>query len=395
MMNLKERKISNHQSAALSELDLRMINFLPEGGNWTFIPEGLSKRVDQIRERSKLRGLIHTTYYGRLSWDAPSYTISTYYTRPGNGCHVHPSQLRVISDREAARLQSFPDSFVFHGTRRAIATQIGNAVPPILAAAVGLAVPGETVVDLFAGAGGLSLGLELSGKKIQLAVEQDNHACDTYRKNHKNDLWQTSLGSDSTTEELIQRIFDMGGCDIIAGGPPCQSFSTAGNRDQDARSTLVNTFANIVTSVRPRGFIMENVHGLKSFNKGKLLEEVSRQFTDRGYKIALFDLKAELYGVPQRRRRIFLVGSLDNEPIIPRALLANSKRKLWNPTVKDAICDLPSLLPGEGEFESFFVPSKAPSLYQAWCYGEITFKEYLDSYQISEKNQISLQGSLF
>ena len=93
---------------------MRMVVAIPSGGNWKNIPLDVpSKRVEGIR----LSGG-RTTYYGRLRWDYPAYTIATYFNRPGNGCNIHPDdasanipQHRLISFREAARIQSFPDNF--------------------------------------------------------------------------------------------------------------------------------------------------------------------------------------------------------------------------------------------------------------------------------------------
>lgn len=98
--------------------------YIPEGGNWTDIPLSVTdRRLEGIRATGG-----RTTYYGRLRWDAPSYTIATYFNRVGNGCNLHPSQLRVMSTREAARFQSFPDDFVFVGSKASQYKQIGNAV---------------------------------------------------------------------------------------------------------------------------------------------------------------------------------------------------------------------------------------------------------------------------
>jgi Alw26I/Eco31I/Esp3I family type II restriction m6 adenine DNA methyltransferase len=131
-------RIPNHFTPGLSELDLRMVKAVPPGGNWKDIPKSIpSERLAQIRESYANGEGSRSTYYGRLHPDAPSYTISTYFNRPGNGCHIHydfeGGQHRVISQREAARLQGFPDSFVFCGNRGSVNKQIGNAVPPLLA----------------------------------------------------------------------------------------------------------------------------------------------------------------------------------------------------------------------------------------------------------------------
>ena len=127
----------NHIAPKFSELEKQMVVHIPPGGNWSNIPESVpSKRLEQIRRNGGGR----TTYYGRLRWEKPSYTISTYFNRIGNGCHIHPEQDRLISIREAARLQSFPDNYRFTGSKGAIHKQIGNAVPPLLAYKISLIV---------------------------------------------------------------------------------------------------------------------------------------------------------------------------------------------------------------------------------------------------------------
>src|SRR5262249_36969076 len=158
---------------------------IPQGGNWQHVPEYIpSKRLDQIREMTKKRGLVRTSYYGRLRPDQPAYTIATYFNRPGNGTNIHCWEDRTLSSREAARLQSFPDLFAFQGSERSIREQIGNAVPPLLAYALGEQLMAKTCVDLFAGAGGLSLGLQLAGARIIAAQDIDLNAAKTFRHNH-------------------------------------------------------------------------------------------------------------------------------------------------------------------------------------------------------------------
>ena len=129
--------INSHAAPSLSSLDVLVCESVPPGGNWKDIPESVpSKRLQTIRESFTRGEGSRSTYYGRLDPGKPSYTINTYFTRPGNGCHIHYDmsghQHRTISYREAARFQSFPDSFRFEGSKTSIATQIGNAVPPLL-----------------------------------------------------------------------------------------------------------------------------------------------------------------------------------------------------------------------------------------------------------------------
>src|SRR3989337_428252 len=106
--------ISDHYAARLSKLDLAMVEAIPAGGNWRDIPQTIiSQRLKQMRVNSSNGGGSRSTYYGRLQWDRPAYTVSTYFNRPGNGCFIHPSVDRLITVREAARLQSFPDRYHF------------------------------------------------------------------------------------------------------------------------------------------------------------------------------------------------------------------------------------------------------------------------------------------
>ena len=124
--------LSNHYINKVSELDMRMIVSITEGGNWKDIPLDVpSKRLEGIRRTGG-----RTTLYGRLDRNLPSFTVNTYFTRPGNGTFIHPLHHRLISPREAARLQSFPDDFIFQGTSISQQQQVGNAVPPLLAQSV-------------------------------------------------------------------------------------------------------------------------------------------------------------------------------------------------------------------------------------------------------------------
>ena len=128
--------VTDHFTPALSGIDEEIVRNVPSGGNWKDLPADFpSKRVRQIQAGSK--GGSRSTYYGRLKWDSPAYTVSTYFTRPGNGCFIHPEYDRMITIREAARLQSFPDSVQFCGPLRARCQQIGNAVPPRLGEVAG------------------------------------------------------------------------------------------------------------------------------------------------------------------------------------------------------------------------------------------------------------------
>ena len=334
----------NHTLTKLSDLDLSIIKNVPQGGNWQNVPENIpSKRLDQIREMTKRRGIVRTTYYGRLRPDQPAYTIATYFNRPGNGTNIHPFECRTISAREAARLQSFPDSYFFIGSQTAIRNQIGNAVPPLLAYAVGKSIAKHIglgkCVDIFSGAGGLSLGLELAGWDILLAVDNDNDASKTYRFNRPcSDLEANPVGNtvfiqgDLFQEDAYERTLSIirkrlkgKGLDLLVGGPPCQGFSHAGWRnEQDRRNDLTSVYLNIVEKLKPKVVLMENVEGILTLKNGQVIKDLTLTLRELGYTVAgdPWVLLAEQYGVPQMRRRVFVVASRDKKmlPEIPKPL---------------------------------------------------------------------------
>lgn len=120
--------ISNHVCHKTSDSNIELIKHIPQGGNWRNIPEEIRPpRFKKVALKD------HTTTYGRLNWDMPSRTVTTYFNNISSGAFTHPIQNRGISVREGARLQSFPDSFVFKGTLARQYRQVGNAVPPLLA----------------------------------------------------------------------------------------------------------------------------------------------------------------------------------------------------------------------------------------------------------------------
>jgi DNA (cytosine-5)-methyltransferase 1 len=372
----------DHVTPRLSELESRMIRDIPPGGNWRHIPSGLSERVDQIKRRSE-KGVVHTTYYGRLRADTPSYTINTYFSRIGNGCFLHPSQRRLISLREGARLQSFPDQVKFAGPRRAQYEQIGNAVPPLLGYALGRTLPAGRVADLFAGAGGLSLGLEMAGMEVVYATDRSPHACATFDRGHRREV--------ATVEDLAQpdRIASVareiraragGELDVLVAGPPCQSFSTAGGRDHtDVRASLLWVPLKIAQLVRPRVLVIENVQGILSSAQRTLPGRIAEEMAQLGLTPHMSVLRAEEHGVPQRRTRVLFVGVADGSwsPPPPRFTRVDDGPSLFaqpSVTVAEAISDLPPLEAGDGDEEAMLA-SAPESEYQAWARGLVSIEE--------------------
>lgn len=131
LMRVGSTGVTCHEAARLSKINLERMSHIPSGGNWTDIPETLLPRGMRMARRSD-----HTKRYGRVS---PTGLASTILTKcdPHWGAYFHYEQDRAFTVREAARLQSFPDTYVFCGSRVEQYEQVGNAVPPLLGAAVG------------------------------------------------------------------------------------------------------------------------------------------------------------------------------------------------------------------------------------------------------------------
>lgn len=339
----------NHITYSLSENDLKMVKSVPEGGNWKNIPKSIpSKRLEQIRRTGG-----RTTLYGRLSWNKPSYTITTYFNRPGNGAYIHPSEDRVISAREAARLQSFPDNYIFEGSKTSFCKQIGNAVPPLLAYAIAKEIKKKekvnNVLDLFCGAGGLSKGFEWAGYNIAAANDNFNAACLTYRKNHpKTLLIEGDITKRKIKEKLFGAIADKK-IDIIIGGPPCQGFSYAGKRiTDDPRNFLYKEFVEIVKKIKPKVVLIENVIGILTSNGGKTYRSIKENFQELGYDLHGQKMHAAQYGVPQKRKRVIMIGVKKSlsEKFFPKPIITDEKKYI---SVKDAIIGLPKIKVNNGE----------------------------------------------
>jgi DNA (cytosine-5)-methyltransferase 1 len=374
----------NHISPRLSDLEWDMAKHIPEGGNWQNIPVHIpSKRLEQIRKSGG-----RTTYYGRLKYDQPAFTITTYFNRLGNSSNLHPKQQRMISTREGARLQSFKDGFVFYGSKASQYKQIGNAVPPLLARAVAETIKphleNSTFIDLFSGAGGMSEGFLVENFKLLGANEIEKNYFETYKKNHLSCTENENFILGNITENEIKNAIisiakKQNKVGVVMGGPPCQGFSHAGWRNpDDSRNQLFKDFVEVVDSVKPEAFIMENVPGILTMRKGDAIKEIIEAFEGIGYNVNKpFKLSAEEFGVPQKRKRVFIIGTLKKVSIAPPNPLFSAKTdELPNPiTVQNAIYGLPPLETDSGEFE-LQCNYKSTSPYEAMLMGEIDFKTF-------------------
>lgn len=215
-------------------------------------------------------------------------------------------------------------------------------------------------VDIFSGAGGLSLGAEMAGFDIRLAIEKDKCAADTYRKNHKGTL--LIEGDIHDIDPLKYLSLQPGeNVTIVFGGPPCQGFSTSNTMTRNMmnpNNSLFEEFVRFVDILQPEWFLFENVEGFVHFENGKILNKVEECFREMGYVVISSVLWASDYGVPQRRNRFFMVGNrlgVDFEFPDPIGTTI---------TVEEAIGDLPDLANGQMDVSlSYKIPSRQASTY--------------------------------
>lgn len=194
-----------------------------------------------------------------------------------------------------------------------------------------------TVIDLFSGCGGMSLGLEKAGYDIVYANDLNDDALKTYRHNFPHVFVEQGDITKINPHDVAKKI-KRNHVDVIVAGVPCQGFSTSGKRNpKDPRSKLFLQIIKFLNVFRPKIFVMENVSGLLSMEKGNLIKTITKHFSESGYHVTHRILSAAEFGVPQMRNRVFIVGSskpLQENQIFPKP---NTKKQI---TVKEAISDL-------------------------------------------------------
>ena len=335
----KGQEVPNHIALNHSDIVVRRYELIPEGGKLPK-PEDLPADI-----RRKNFGNTYT----RLSRSEVSSTIV-----PGNNAlPVHPVLNRSLTPREAARIQTFPDSYVFMGDRRSQCIQVGNAVPPLMAAKLARCVnlyiegieyegiaPDQSFYvnaendfsgieskakratlkfgDLFSGAGGFTKGLEQAGLECVLGAEWNDYAVEAYRKNFNHECLQIDLSTEEN-QTIVANKLKAAHVDLVVGGPPCQGFSIFGNRrfvntknwdvSQDQRNNLVFAFANVVVQSEAPWFIMENVPAILSARNGEYVKAVESFFNENGYRTEYRVINAADYGAPQLRHRFILIGT--------------------------------------------------------------------------------------
>lgn len=228
------------------------------------------------------------------------------------------------------------------------------------------------VVDLFSGAGGLTFGfqkkisrnrfVEDNRFKVVFANEFDHSAAETFRINYPNIPLIEEDISKLDTEYLTKLSLDISDIDLVIGGPPCQSFSTVGKRQYDNRAKMYKEYRRMLSILKPKIFVFENVLGLLTMKNdlgSPVIDDVEKSFSDfsdfkdsLSYTIHKKILNSEDFGVPQSRKRVFLVGvrtdlQIEHKWEFPAV---DNKRSLV--TVKEAIGDLPPL--ENGSSTSFY-----------------------------------------
>jgi len=249
-------------------------------------------------------------------------------------------------------------------------------------------------IDLFSGCGGLSLGAVMAGATAIAAVDFDLDSTETYRRNFP-DTVKVFHGDIKkwNMEDVAEEV------DLILGGPPCQGFSLAQGKRfaDDPRNSLYKEFLKAVQYFKPGWFIMENVQGITSISKGKILEEIISGFEEIGYEVTYKVVNMAEYGVPQLRKRTIFVGNKYAQKFSwmkPKYKDSRKKIDLLNQeipnfySVNDAIGDLP--LP-QGNFFSHRANSqmRGPRNRDAYSEPAFTLRVRGDEFALCEKKATS------
>lgn len=166
-------------------------------------------------------------------------------------------------------------------------------------------------ICLFAGAGGCSLGFRQAGYDIVYATDFDKSAMETYKENFPETFAECKdISEIDFSKLLIDLKIKQGELDILIGGPPCQGFSTAGPRFwDDPRNHLLKQYIRALETIKPKWFLMENVEGLLTSNDGEYIKETIKEFIKLGYSLRLEKVYSQEYGIPQRRKRVIIIGN--------------------------------------------------------------------------------------
>ena len=368
---------ANHQHLRHSDIVKARYRLIPEGGR---MPPP-SELPAEIRRKN------FGNTYKRLHRERPSLTLV-----PGNNAFpVHPTEDRSLSAREAARLQTFPDDYVFEGSRAEQCRLVGNAVPVALAAALGRSIaahrgeraerpvegvpasnnvtvlrPGTnskrggtstrelaiTGASFFTGIGGLQLGFLNAGVDVRGSWDLKNSVARNSAINFPDIEHHSADVGQLRPAEVLAITGDV---DVVFGGPPCQGFSIFGRRrfvntrshrpEDDERNELTIRFVDLAIALRPRAIFMENVKGLVSTARGDstYLAEIEARLSAAGYHFEHRVVNCAAYGVPQARERFVLVAWRKGLTFVWPDAKHHAQPKAWQrgyTTVGEVIGDL-------------------------------------------------------
>lgn len=224
-----------------------------------------------------------------------------------------------------------------------------------------------SVADLFCGSGGLSLGLKMTGYKLKFCLDVDWNAVYTYKENNPEVSWINKDIRKVSADEIIEvGGFQKGEIDLLVAGIPCEGYSMLNRRynPSDPRNFLFLEFMRIVKNIQPKNVLIENVSGLARRASGDFKEAIIGALKKLGFKVTFLELNSVHYGVPQKRIRVFFIGTKGKTVTPPTPTHGedlitidnyNSKSSIKKKrvvTVKDAISDLPNLESNEEKFSN-------------------------------------------
>ncbi len=200
---------------------------------------------------------------------------------------------------------------------------------------------------MFSGCGGLSLGAEWAGIKIAAAVETESDAAETFKRNHPGTVVFNKNIETMDPARVKEEIFAGESPFILIGGPPCQGFSVSNRQSrnmENENNSMYLYFLEFIKHLSPDWILFENVEGLKLFEKGLILNKILKNFCELGYKVKSSVLNAADYGVPQMRKRLFIVGWKDEKIDFKFPGAVNGGKYV---SVDEAFSDLPGLRNGD------------------------------------------------
>ncbi len=299
------------------------------------------QRLEQLYEQIHGKGNKAYFAFSRTHPDRPARTIA----KDSAGL-FHYTEDRTLTIGEYKRIASFPDEIEFIGTFSNALQRIGNSVPPLFMKAIALQIrykiwegqklipypktmsyleilesawqdhlkPREldapTVISLFTGGGGSSLGYSMAGYRELLAVEWDDNAVETFKLNFPDvPVYHGDIAKLSVDECTKLADIEPGELDLLDGSPPCQGFSTAGKRIlNDPRNQLFREYVRLLRGLKPKVFVMENVSGLVKGKMKLVFAEIMRELKASGYQVKCQLMNAKYFYVPQSRERLIFIG---------------------------------------------------------------------------------------